>query len=49
MHLVLQHSSLHIYLPLPFSILLPMILQILLKLLEAILEVPLIIAPLLDI
>ena len=49
MHFVLQHCSLHIDLPLPFSVLLPMMLQILFKLLEAILEVPLIIAPLLDI
>lgn len=49
MHFVLQHSPLYIYLPLSFSVLLPMILQILLKLLKAIFEVPLIIAPLLDI
>lgn len=49
MHFVLKHGSLHIYFSLSFSVLLPMILQILLKLFEAIFEVPLIVAPLLDI
>lgn len=49
MHFFLQHSLFQIDPPLPFPVLLPMILQILFKLIKAILEVPLIITPLLNI